>query len=90
VWGLLGCGGGEDRKGVRRVWMIDVREEGRRRGSMSSMTGNVPMAPNPKGIRPMIGMIQWVCLSADHPYQKKLIGMKNAKKRQVARRISGW
>jgi hypothetical protein len=30
----------------------------------------------------MIGTIQCTCLSAVHPYQKKLMGMNGAKKRQ--------
>lgn len=49
----------------------------------------MPIIPKPKGMRPMMGTIQWTALSTDQPYQKKVIGIHSAKNMQAGRRISG-
>src|SRR4051812_2206092 len=53
------------------------------------MGTKIPIIPKPNGAKPRMGTIQCTCLSADHPYQKKLMGTKNANIRELARRISG-
>ena len=50
----------------------------------------MPIMPTPNGNMPMMGTIQCTCLSADQPYQKKLMGRMQAKIIMAGRRNSGW
>ena len=72
-----------------RAAMPDAAKVGNESMVYVWMGMKMPIMPKPKGIRPMMGTIQWTLLSAIQPYQKKVMGMKNAKNMQAGRRISG-
>ena len=53
------------------------------------MGRKIPIMPKPNGTRPITGTSQYTALSVVHPYQKKVIGTKQANTMQAGRRISG-